>query len=163
MGFLGGVAWAMLTARICQLYPNEVAGGIISRFFLILLKWSVGALGLGRYFYFGSIDNANRKWPQPVVLKPIEDGPLGVRVWNPKVGHHLSSFIELAHCSPQAYPGDRAHRMPIITPTYPSMNSTHNVSFSTQQVMQSEFDRGWPFTCLLQPPTIISQTCFASF
>lgn len=31
----------MLVARICQLYPNECAGGIISRFFVILLKWSV--------------------------------------------------------------------------------------------------------------------------
>jgi poly(A) polymerase len=41
VGFCGGVAWAMLVARICQLYPNECAGGIISRFFVILLKWSV--------------------------------------------------------------------------------------------------------------------------
>lgn len=28
-----------------------------------------------------------RKWPNPVLLKPIEDGPLQVRVWNPKVSH----------------------------------------------------------------------------
>jgi poly(A) polymerase len=41
VGFLGGVAWAMLVARVCQLYPNEIAGGIVSRFFLIMLKWSV--------------------------------------------------------------------------------------------------------------------------
>ena len=26
-----------------------------------------------------------RSWPQPVLLKQIEDGPLQVRVWNPKV------------------------------------------------------------------------------
>ena len=26
-----------------------------------------------------------RSWPQPVLLKQIEDGPLPVRVWNPKV------------------------------------------------------------------------------
>jgi poly(A) polymerase len=39
MGFCGGVAWAMLVARICQLYPNEVAGGIVSRFFLIMFQW----------------------------------------------------------------------------------------------------------------------------
>lgn len=64
-GFLGGVAWAMLVARICQLYPNENAGAVIAKFFTILYQW---------------------KWPHPVLLKEIEDGPLKVRVWNPKVG-----------------------------------------------------------------------------
>jgi len=64
MGFLGGVAWAMLVARVCQLYPNAAAGTIVSRFFIIMYQW---------------------KWPQPVLLKHIEEGPLPVRVWNPKV------------------------------------------------------------------------------
>ena len=104
LGFLGGVAWAMLVARICQLYPNEVAGAIVSRFFIILLQW---------------------KWPQPVLLKQIEDGPLPIRVWNPRL-----------------YPTDRLHRMPIITPAYPSMCATHNVTQSTQMVMTEEFRRG---------------------
>ncbi|KAF9117131.1 polynucleotide adenylyltransferase [Mortierella sp. AM989] len=61
-------------------------------------------------------------WPQPVLLKPIEEGPLQVRVWNPKL-----------------YPADKAHKMPIITPAYPSMCSTHNVTDSTKAVMLSEF------------------------
>ncbi|KAI0268152.1 poly-A polymerase [Gloeopeniophorella convolvens] len=103
-GFLGGVAWAMLVARICQLYPNAVAGAIVSRFFIIMYQWT---------------------WPQPVLLKQIEDGPLQVRVWNPRL-----------------YPGDRAHRMPIITPAYPAMCATHNVTASTQMVMTEEFKKG---------------------
>ncbi|KAM0793465.1 hypothetical protein ACM66B_000908 [Microbotryomycetes sp. NB124-2] len=103
MGFLGGVAWAMLVARICQLYPKGCAGSIISRFFIIMGQW---------------------QWPQPVLLKPIEEGPLQVRVWNPKL-----------------YPSDRAHRMPIITPAYPSMCSTHNVTLSTQSIMTAELKR----------------------
>lgn len=40
-GFLGGVAWAMLVARICQLYPNAIAGAIVSRFFIIMYQWCV--------------------------------------------------------------------------------------------------------------------------
>ncbi|PCH40954.1 polymerase [Wolfiporia cocos MD-104 SS10] len=103
-GFLGGVAWAMLVARICQLYPNATAGAIVSRFFIIMYQWS---------------------WPQPVLLKQIEEGPLPVRVWNPKI-----------------YPADRAHRMPIITPAYPSMCATHNVTQSTQMIMTEEFKKG---------------------
>lgn len=103
-GFPGGVAWAMLVARICQLYPNAVSAVIISKFFQIYSQWS---------------------WPQPVLLKQIEDGPLQVRVWNPRL-----------------YPHDRQHKMPVITPAYPSMCATHNISSSTQQVILGEFTRG---------------------
>ncbi|RIA95304.1 Poly(A) polymerase pla1 [Glomus cerebriforme] len=103
MGFFGGVAWAMLVARICQLYPNAIAGAIVSRFFRIMYQWN---------------------WPQPVLLKPIEDGPLQVRVWNPKIYH-----------------GDRYHLMPIITPAYPSMCATHNVTHSTKKIIEEEFNR----------------------
>ncbi|KAL9539544.1 hypothetical protein MBANPS3_010198 [Mucor bainieri] len=104
MGFLGGVAWAMLIARICQLYPNSCAASIVQRFFSIMSRW---------------------KWPQPVLLRPLEDGPLQVRVWNPKL-----------------YPADRSHRMPIITPAYPSMCATHNVTESTRTIMMNEFRLG---------------------
>jgi poly(A) polymerase len=40
-GFFGGVAWAILVARICQLYPNAIAGAIVSRFFIIMYQWYV--------------------------------------------------------------------------------------------------------------------------
>ncbi|KAI5967962.1 PAP1 [Candida margitis] len=103
-GFPGGVAWAMLTARICQLYPNAVSAVIVEKFFNIYTKWN---------------------WPQPVLLKAIEDGPLQVRVWNPRL-----------------YPHDRLHRMPVITPAYPSMCATHNITSSTQKVITHELMRG---------------------
>lgn len=102
-GFPGGVAWAMLVARICQLYPNAVGAVIVSKFFHIYLQW---------------------KWPQPVLLKPIEDGPLPVRIWNPKL-----------------YGQDKGHRMPVITPAYPSMCATHNITASTQTIILQEMQR----------------------
>lgn len=46
MGFFGGVAWAILVARVCQLYPNASAGAIVSKFFRIMHKWYVILLGL---------------------------------------------------------------------------------------------------------------------
>ncbi|KAJ2781336.1 polynucleotide adenylyltransferase [Coemansia interrupta] len=104
IGFLGGVAWAMLVARTCQLYPNACAGTIVSRFFKVFLFW---------------------KWPSPVLLKTIEEGPMHLRVWNPKY-----------------YASDAAHKMPIITPAYPSMCATHNVSLSTRRIIGSELKRG---------------------
>ena len=83
-----------------------------------------------------------RTWPQPVLLKQIEEGPLPVRVWNPKVRLDGRSLVVLLKKIFQLYPGDRAHRMPIITPAYPSMCATHNVTASTQMIMTEEFKRG---------------------
>uniref|UniRef100_A0A2K5DHA4 polynucleotide adenylyltransferase n=1 Tax=Aotus nancymaae TaxID=37293 RepID=A0A2K5DHA4_AOTNA len=34
LGFLGGVSWAMLVARTCQLYPNAIASTLVHKFFL---------------------------------------------------------------------------------------------------------------------------------
>ena len=64
MGFPGGVAWAMMVARVCQLYPSAAAAVVIGKFFRLMSAWA---------------------WPQPVLLKEIESGPLQVRVWNPLV------------------------------------------------------------------------------
>ncbi|KAL1741026.1 Poly(A) polymerase central domain-containing protein [Schizophyllum fasciatum] len=103
-GFPGGVAWAMLVARVCQLYPNANAGTIVGRFFPIMLKWP---------------------WPTPVILKHVDDLQMNQRSWNPKI-----------------YPSDRAHRMPVITPVYPVMCATHNVSVSTFAIIEEELRRG---------------------
>jgi len=139
-GFLGGVAWAMLVARICQLYPNAVAGAIVSRFFIIMHQWYFPP---SSYFRLALTGFHYRAWPQPVLLKQIEEGPLQVRVWNPKVGilFLLYRFSVLTYVF-KIYPADRAHRMPIITPAYPSMCATHNVSQSTQLIMTEEFKKG---------------------
>ena len=40
-GFLGGIAWALLVARLCQLYPNGNAATIVRRFFVIITVWCV--------------------------------------------------------------------------------------------------------------------------
>jgi poly(A) polymerase len=73
IGYLGGVSWAILTARICQLYPHAPPSVIVSRFFRVYEQW---------------------QWPSPVILNAIRDAGLGAgRVWNPKINPFASAAI----------------------------------------------------------------------
>ena len=38
LGFLGGVSWAMLVARTCQLYPTAAAAKIVEKLFFFVSK-----------------------------------------------------------------------------------------------------------------------------
>ncbi|URE11318.1 Poly(A) polymerase predicted RNA binding domain [Musa troglodytarum] len=63
--------------------------------------------------------------PNPVMLCEIQEGNLRLPIWDPRRNSR-----------------DRFHQMPIITPVYPCMNSSYNVSSSTLRVMTEEFQHG---------------------
>nr|XP_027202886.1 poly(A) polymerase-like [Dermatophagoides pteronyssinus] len=67
------------------------------------------------------------KWPKAVKIFAVEDsieeyGFRNYQSWNPRINTN-----------------DCSHLMPIITPAFPSMNTTHNVSHTTMQVIKQEF------------------------
>ncbi|KAL0810507.1 hypothetical protein ABMA28_010628 [Loxostege sticticalis] len=80
LGYLGGVSWAMLVARTCQLYPNALPATLVHKFFLVFSQW---------------------KWPQPVLLKQPDAVNLGFPVWDPRVNvadrFHLMPIITPAY------------------------------------------------------------------
>lgn len=116
LGYLGGVSWAMLVARVCQFYPNSAPSTLVNRFFKVFSQWI---------------------WPNyipnvigcPVILKQmptIDENPYGFPVWDPRFN-----------------PQDKYHLMPIITPAYPQQNSTYNTTYSTRSIMIDEIKRGF--------------------
>uniref|UniRef100_A0A672GK17 polynucleotide adenylyltransferase n=1 Tax=Salarias fasciatus TaxID=181472 RepID=A0A672GK17_SALFA len=39
LGFLGGISWAILVARVCQLYPNATVAALVTHFFRLYSTW----------------------------------------------------------------------------------------------------------------------------
>lgn len=119
MGYPGGVAWAILVAFICQLYPTAEPVKLIERFFRVYSAW---------------------KWPASVnITHRVVNPAIGERVWDPMYSSDL---------------------MPVITPAYPCMNSTYNISRPTKRVILSEFQRGLQLTkplekCGLPPEEVM--------
>ncbi|XP_051212809.1 nuclear poly(A) polymerase 2-like [Lolium perenne] len=131
MGFVGGVGWAILVARVCQLYPNAAPSMLLPRFFKIFSQW---------------------KWPNPVLLGGIEhddDGQLALRlpVWdprrNPRDRTHLMPVITPAYpCMNSCYNVSHA-TLRIITEQLEIGRVT------SQEVAESGGARGWE--ALFQP------------
>lgn len=81
-GFPGGIAWALMVARVCQLYPFACGSTIIAKFFALMQQWN---------------------WPRPVMLKDLETSNiLNLQIWNP-----LQNYSDKLHLMPvitPAYP-----------------------------------------------------------
>eukprot|EP01127_Copromyxa_protea_P000853 TRINITY_DN1075_c0_g1_i3.p1 TRINITY_DN1075_c0_g1~~TRINITY_DN1075_c0_g1_i3.p1 ORF type:complete len:602 (+),score=119.48 TRINITY_DN1075_c0_g1_i3:49-1854(+) len=73
LGFPGGVAWAMMTASVCQSFPTVLPSNLLLRLFYSFAAWP---------------------WPTPVLLTDIQyGGPLTRDVWVPDNRVHLMPVI----------------------------------------------------------------------
>uniref|UniRef100_A0A8C9SUU8 polynucleotide adenylyltransferase n=1 Tax=Scleropages formosus TaxID=113540 RepID=A0A8C9SUU8_SCLFO len=125
LGFLGGVSWAMLVARTCQLYPNAVAATLVHKFFLVFSKW---------------------EWPNAVLLKQPEESNLNLPVWDPRVNpsdrYHLMPIIT------PAYPQQNS-TYNVSTSTRTIMSEEFKTGLSvTDEILRGKAE--WPK--LFEPP-----------
>ena len=103
MGYLGGVAWAILVANICKMFPKLKPNKLIKKFFEIYSVWD---------------------WNNPIKLNEIK---------------REAGF----NCQEQVWVQDiRNSFMPIITPSFPAINTTYNVRETTRRIILKEFELG---------------------
>lgn len=76
LGFLGGVNWAILVARICQFYPNLLPCSLLTRFFRVYQMWT---------------------WPNPIVLD-VAPNPLNLSFSVMLLFHLLRSRVAHEPC-----------------------------------------------------------------
>jgi poly(A) polymerase len=120
VGYFGGVSWSMAVARVCQLYPNFSARQIVERFFYTFASWSWEDNGPILLCH-----------PQEMKIPPSLIRQGGVAV--------LSQFKDW---NPVKYSSDRFQIMPVITPIFPSHNTTYNVTETQKTIMTDEIKRG---------------------
>lgn len=121
--FLQVVRCVRKWAKARGLYSNKMGywGGVninIGVALTVQLYPNACAASLLRKFF---LVFAKWRWPQPVMLNKPHDAGYGLQVWTLQ-----NSARQVA---------------PMITPAYPSMNSTLSVSRQTLMILQEEFDR----------------------
>jgi len=116
LGFLGGINWAILVTWICihhQPSSTEQQQQLLDPSTLL-------------YLFFRTF--ATWKWPEPVMLEPPQSVP-------------PPGVLQMPSWNPEANPRDGLHLMPILTPAYPTMNSSYSVGIPQLRRIQDELYR----------------------
>eukprot|EP00477_Mikrocytos_mackini_P000281 GAHX01000297.1.p1 GENE.GAHX01000297.1~~GAHX01000297.1.p1 ORF type:complete len:659 (+),score=180.80 GAHX01000297.1:40-1977(+) len=132
MGYIGGVSYSILVAKSFQIYYNNNNKDNVNNVNLnstkkIKLTCSMANELLVHFFKVLS----EWDWKTPVELIPSNKIPDSTLSWNPQKNYR-----------------DKQDRFPIITPTSPTINSSHNVFESTMDKFLYEFKRAHVLTQL---------------
>lgn len=113
-GFPSGIGWAILTAFVCQCYPNQNAAGTITRFF-----------------------RTYNTWFKP---NPHETGTENRAIYlteSTRARSHLGRGWD-----PRESKSDAMALFPVLTPAVPYGNACYNVTLTNLRQLCDEFQRG---------------------
>lgn len=131
MGYWGGITWTIVVAKICQLYDHNEA------------KEAKENEYINDLFKKFLRVMAKWKWPMPITIAKIDNNRYSpdLEPWDPSHAEH-----EL---------------MPVLTPAYPSKNSSYNVMQSTASLMKKEFKRAYQLSLSEETfPEIFQESTF---
>lgn len=117
LGFLGGVNYAILVCKLCQMHPHAPPMTLLANFYSLYCQWP---------------------WPQCVAVAPyesIESANVGCS------GEILPGAVRPGQDWTPLSSANRYQLMPILTPCYPSMNSSYNVGAPQFRVIYEELRR----------------------
>ncbi|KPI83930.1 putative poly(A) polymerase putative polynucleotide adenylyltransferase [Leptomonas seymouri] len=113
-GFPSGIGWAILTAFVCQCYPNQNAAGMVTRFF-----------------------RTYHTWFKP---NPHETGTENRAIYlteSTRARSHLGRGWD-----PRESKSDAMALFPVLTPAVPYGNACYNVTLTNLRQLCDEFQRG---------------------
>ncbi|KAK7201640.1 poly(A) polymerase [Novymonas esmeraldas] len=113
-GFPSGIGWAILTAFVCQCYPNQNAAGMVTRFF-----------------------RTYHTWFKP---NPHETGTENRAIYlteSMRARSHLGRGWD-----PRESKSDAMALFPVLTPAVPYGNACYNVTLTNLRQLCDEFQRG---------------------
>ncbi|KAG5509773.1 hypothetical protein GH5_05641 [Leishmania sp. Ghana 2012 LV757] len=113
-GFPSGIGWAILTAFVCQCYPNQNAAGMVTRFF-----------------------RTYHTWFKP---NPHETGTENRAIYlteSMRARTHLGRGWD-----PRESKSDAMALFPVLTPAVPYGNTCYNVTLTNLRQLCDEFQRG---------------------
>jgi poly(A) polymerase len=113
-GFPSGIGWAILTAFVCQCYPNQNAAGMITRFFRTYHTW----------FKPNPHDTGTENRAIYLTESTRARSHLG-RGWDPRESK-----------------SDAMALFPVLTPAVPYGNACYNVTLTNLRQLCDEFQRG---------------------
>jgi poly(A) polymerase Pap1 len=145
MGFLGGVNWAILVARVAQLYPCALPSRLLQRFFLVRASMVCCVLPSLRCDHDSRMGAAAiaATAATAAAISALASGrivkrvPIALECRQKICGNWKWPLpVQLCHIQYNAGLGfrvwdprvDTRDLMPIITPCYPAINSAYNVS-----------------------------------
>ena len=136
-GYLGGIAFALLTAKIVQLFPNYTYSHLLEKFFYVYgncwdwNNWPV--------MIVDELKEANVTSSSGYPKMPVSESVVVFDYnWNgdKRRNNRQGNFQGYLYQPPMI-----KRYMNIVTPAWPQMNSSYNISFSTRAVIINLFKK----------------------